>query len=156
MIALLKHDNAVSLTFFGVIMKDFLTLEEFLIAQYDINGRILSRSSSSWLYAYRLAKASFEQFGENGPPIGAKVITLVNGHGGSGCDIRKFDGEYNERFFKILCDQDRVSLVFKAKWWLEIASLDPVTVGWGELPKHIYKRPSWNEVHCLARHIVYN
>jgi hypothetical protein len=139
-----------------VIMKEFITLEEFLTTQYDINGRTLSRSSSSWLYAYRLAKASFEQFGENGPPVGAKVITLVKGHGGNGCDIRKFDGEYNERFFKILGDQDRVSLVSKATWWSEIVSLDPVTVGWGELPKFIFKRPSWCEVHCLVRHIMYN
>jgi hypothetical protein len=129
-------------------MKDFMTLEEFL-APFDDRG--CCHTSTSWVYLYRLAKASFEQFGDQGPPVGAKVITLVNGHGGNGCDIRTFAGDYNEDFFGIKkpatdYDSERISLVDKAIWWRQIVSLEPLTVGWGELPKHIFNRPAFEEL----------
>lgn len=138
-------------------MKEFMTLEEFLL---PFDDRRKHHTSMSWVYLYRLAKASFEQFGENGPPVGSKVITLVNGHGGNGADHRVFAGDYNEVFFKLtrvtLDGDEQESLVTKATWWREIVSLDPLTVGWGDLPKHIFKRHFSNELYSLVQFIVHN
>jgi len=125
-------------------MKEFMSLEQFLLMEEDHHS-IYYKSSEVWVYWYRLAKASFEQFGENGPPVGSKVITLVNGHCGNGFDFRIFVGndDGDERFFQLKRNNDDcsgISLVEKSKWWKQIVSLDPPTVGWGELPDCISKR----------------
>jgi len=124
-------------------MTEFFSLEQFLLMEEDHHS-IYYKSSEVWVYWYRLAKASFEQFGENGPPIGSRVITLVNGHGGNGFDFRTFAGDFDEKFFQIERDNGAVgsgvSLVDKCKWWKQIVSFDPLTVGWGELPECIKKR----------------
>lgn len=135
-------------------MKEFLTLEEFLC---PFDDRSKFHTSSSWVYLYRLAKASFEQFGEAGPPVGSEVLTLVNGHGGNGCDLRIFGGDYDGDFFKLIRGKDdsSVSLVGKKNWWREIVSINPLTVGWGELPKHIRRR-SEDGLQEIVRFIVSN
>lgn len=99
-------------------MSTFISLEEFLRQPGDL--RLLS---ADWLWYYNRAKKSFDQYGEQGPPIGSAVTTLVNGHCGSIGSIRKFEGAYEAdvRYFcinKYECDLP--SLVYRNSWWMEI------------------------------------
>jgi hypothetical protein len=79
---------------------------------------------------YEIAKASYEKYGEAGPPIGSTVQTLVSGHGGGVGVIRVFAGvcPSDPRFFWIYRTRSRgnnekeceYSLVHREYWWIEI------------------------------------
>lgn len=55
---------------------------------------------------YDIAKASWEKYGNAGPPVGCKVITLVDGHNGRSGAIRDFNGiigtGYDKEYFTLI------------------------------------------------------
>lgn len=115
-------------------MEKFYSLREFLLLKdpsYD-DGRSIHRiidRAENFVKLYEIAKASWEKYGDSGPPIGCTVMTLVAGHGGLGGDIRKFKGDSGcAGYFAISrlirnyngCSEEAISLVNKEFWWLEI------------------------------------
>lgn len=126
----------------------FPSLEEFLSLSddpgiphdRDFNAH---RQGYAWLVWYRVAQASWNRWGDNGPPVGSKVITLVSGHGGRGCDHRTFGGVYEDdpRFFTLKRTyknsytsawgnpgdsvREQLSLVNRSTWWRSITPLSP-------------------------------
>jgi len=63
-------------------MKDFLTLEEFILLPDDPDQKHTWSqpfSGDEWVARYKIAKNSFEEYGDK-PPIGSFVAVLVNGH----------------------------------------------------------------------------
>lgn len=117
-------------------MKEFMGLREFLLLKYTIdtypprpvyNGELLP--SKDWrdfggdlVRRYDYAKASWEKYGEEGPPIGSKVMTLQGGHGGGVWVQRIFEGIYDRdsRFFsisRIENGQKQISIVERDVWW---------------------------------------
>jgi len=118
-------------------MDAFLSLREFLLLEdkYDrskfkrlmINGHYKSRF---FVELYDKAKKSWEKYGDDGPPVGSKVMTFFGGHGSSGPAVRILGKEYSygefnyfqlirkERdYFDSKNDIERVSLADKWCWW---------------------------------------
>src|SRR5271170_62605 len=88
-------------------MKEFMDLRTFmLLGDLPGDNRPFSvyMTGPDWLKLYDCAKASWDQYGDQGPPIGSKVESLRAGHGNfrSGA-IRTFEGIYDldSRFFTI-------------------------------------------------------
>lgn len=125
-------------------MKQFMGLREFLLLkdptdQYGRsvfrgdflpqNARNGSSSAMDCVDRYDIAKASWEQFGAEGPPIGTQVEMLEAGHGGSAGVIRTFGGVYDSdtRFFQVYREEMRygkvekqVSLVLRDTWFVSM------------------------------------
>jgi hypothetical protein len=142
-------------------MKKFPSLEQFLIQENQDKFTIKLMKATSWLAYYQLAKASFEQFGENGPPVNSTVIAFFAGHGGNGFNTRIFGGEYNSLYFKLIRrnlepvtrkETESISLVEKETWWREIVSIDPITE-FGTLPDFIKRRNNYSDLELMAKHI---
>lgn len=137
--------------------KSFISLEDFL-AQEDPH-RTHYMTGRQFLCYYQLAKASYLQFGEDGPPVGAKVITYFAGHGGNGHNTRIFGGQYgNSPDFFELTDpsapsiygrRDGVSLVEKETWWKHIAPIDPEIKDFGGLPLFLTKKLRYTELETM-------
>lgn len=122
-------------------MKEFLSLREFCLLKdpFDptrpahdncpLSQQILS-SAEDIVIRYDIAKKSWERWGDDGPPIGSKVLTLVPGHGGGPFCTRKLSGifERDDKFFIITqktgSNKFSESLVNRSYWWLEIATPD--------------------------------
>lgn len=140
-------------------MKDFISLGEFLLLpanSYEKPFREFwkHKTGTQWYYWYRLAKASFEQFGIDGPPIGSSVITLVSGHGGSGKDQRIFKGPAEDKRFFLISRGDETSWVNKDTWWREIVCSNPEPTNWGKYPEGFFKRPRNTEFEAIIELIV--
>ncbi len=116
-------------------MKEFYSLREFLLLKdplYKSEDRSIFNESASpeyWVKRYDLAKSSYEEYGQEGPPINSQVITLVSGHGGCAGVQRKFIGIYkdDERFFAIEREDInhwKTSLVLRDYWWASIIHKD--------------------------------
>lgn len=86
---------------------------------------------------YDIAKASWERYGDGGPPVGSRVRTLQSGHGGGIGVEGIFGGEYehDKREFVIQRKEidygfdrtqvrEKKSLVLKAFWWAQIRVID--------------------------------
>lgn len=102
----------------------FMSLEDFLAL--PPGSIVLHAPASHWLAAYRTAKASFETYGDAGPPIGSVVESLVSGYGGREGRRLRFDGvdTYDPEHFllsaggyEFLCD--------RSTWWREIKVIVP-------------------------------
>jgi hypothetical protein len=89
----------------------FPTLEEFLL--YKEPGMTRCKTGKWWLLWYQLSKENFES---GVPKFGEKVITLVNGHGGNGCDTRVFMESDLPKYY-YLPNRERGSLVDKETWY---------------------------------------
>lgn len=133
---------------------EFPTIEEFL-AQEDPH-RIHYMTGRQMLCYYKLSKASYLQFGDEGPPVGAKVITYFAGHNGMGHNTRIFGGQYGSGpdWFELSdpCASvfsgpydNRVSLVEKETWWRQIAPIDP-PIEIVDLPSFLTKKPRHTEL----------
>lgn len=134
----------------------FISLEDFL-AQEDPH-RIHYMTGRQFLCYYQLAKASYLQFGEGGPPVGAKVITYFAGHGGMGHNTRIFGGQNgNSSDYFELTDPSAskfhggygVSLVEKDAWWRHIAPIDPEIKDFGGLPSFLTKKLRYTELETM-------
>lgn len=106
----------------------FISLAEFLVLPDDYDGREFNHHKTGpfWLKWYEVAKASYEKYGPDGPPIGTKVITLRAGFGGGGLDIRTFTGIYTDdpryfllehRYRRSGYDETTRSLSARNTWW---------------------------------------
>lgn len=90
-------------------------------------------TAENWPKLYDLCKASFETYGDEGPAIGSKVMTLVAGHGGGPGCIRTFGGPFEEdKFYFYLSRRDehlgeQKSLVLRSHWWTEFIVIDSAT-----------------------------
>lgn len=112
-------------------MKKFPSLRKFLLLK---DGTFpISRSihrdpfcAEDFVKLYDIAKASWEKYGDNGPPVGVNVEMLTAGHGGGAGVIRKFEGEHprhreyfcvsrEEIYFDMI--EKKLSLVDKPFWW---------------------------------------
>lgn len=109
---------------------NFMTLEEFLAfeAEPGIKGRegspfFMARYGFGWLAYYKVAKFSFEKYGEKGPPIGSEIITLRIGFGGSAGSERIFQGLYDDdpRFFVLMGSDSSISLSNVKCWFRDFA-----------------------------------
>ena len=124
-------------------MKTFLTLEEFLTLLDQTEPKYARalltehKTGPEWVALYKRAKQSWEEYGDEGPPVGAPVITLESGHGGRGGDYRIFEGieTTDPRYFLISRQEINwqgsrkyVSMVLKDFWW-----------------KSIYVDPTWKK-----------
>lgn len=126
-------------------MKEFMSLRDFLLLRdptdlynepaYYGAPMLFKNQKSGASYGmdcvdrYDIAKNSWEQYGEEGPPFGSKVEMLVPGHGGDVGSILTFDGiyPYDTRFFQVYRTRkeymyDRteklVSLVVRKIWFV--------------------------------------
>lgn len=142
-------------------MKNFPSLEQFLLQESQDKLIIKLMKATSWLAYYQLAKASFEQFGESGPPVNSKVIAFFAGHGGNGFNTRIFGGECNSLYFKLINrniepvsrkEVESISLVEKETWWRDIVSIEPATE-FGELPDFIKRRNNYSNLELMAKHV---
>lgn len=122
-------------------MSDFITLREFLQITPDYDpGRPAHRDRAAIEYValYDLARASWERFGDAGPPVGSQVMILESGHG---CGMpsfhngkfsgvtRTFDGIYphDDRFFAVSRPGKyghAISLVNRSYWWMQMAPVE--------------------------------
>lgn len=123
-------------------MKNFPDLREFLLLREsdDVYKRsphrsdpILDREGFSkaqeLVYRYDIAKASWEKYGDEGPPIGSKVVTLFAGHGGGPGCIRIFLGDVEGKgthFYLSRTEKkdDQRSVVTKDIWWMVIQPVE--------------------------------
>lgn len=117
-------------------MKEFLSLREFMLLPND--HRICRLEAPHWLWFYDRAKASWEQFGDDGPPLGSIVTTLFAGHGGGPGCVRRFDGccQRDDRYFALSREGDGTSLVERPTWWHEIVPGNIANLHWTD-PKAI-------------------
>ena len=141
-------------------MTTFLSLEDF-IAQEDPH-RIHYMTGRQFLCYYQLAKASYLQFGEDGPPVGAKVITYFTGHGGVGHNTRIFGGNYGSSsdsdYFELndpsaLHNRAGISLVENETWWRHFAPVDP-PIKIVDFPSFLIKKPKWTELETMIRFVA--
>jgi hypothetical protein len=105
----------------------FLSLEEFLLLTNpcDLPGNAprpafhAHLTAEQWLVRYRIAKASFEKFG-NSPPFGQKVHVLHNGFGNVDAGpLRILRGiAKDERFFELMVETGRFA-AYPAVYWAE-------------------------------------
>jgi hypothetical protein len=114
---------------FKYSLEEFLLLPDNYYEDREFSKYLLGRD---WLWLYNSAKASYEQYGEDGPSVGSKVTTLFAGHGGGPGAIRTFDGVYpeDERYLLIYYNdfvhsassiiEKKNSLVCRKYWWREI------------------------------------
>ncbi len=124
-----------------ISLAEFLNLADPLDTKYfRSHWRIIPRAEN-WTKYYELAKENFEKYGEAGPPVGCRVITLQPGHGGSPGQRRTFDGVFprDERCFQIYYidehyqkGEKQLSLVARSLWWAEIAVIDEASYDWRE------------------------
>lgn len=117
-------------------MTEFISLDEFLNLpeQSYLPGRSFyhNRTGRDWSAWYKRAKQSYDQYGNEGPPIDSLVQTLVAGHGGAPGIVRKFGGVYelDSRFFFIYREAEGIqysiekSLVDRLYWWRDIFVID--------------------------------
>ncbi len=108
----------------------FMTFEEFLSLKdphydYPRSAHNLMLQPQNWIQYYKCAKANWEMFGDDGPPIGSEVITLRPGHGGGEDELRTIlsieDGFIYGRVggpYFILSRHNGISLVEIKLWWL--------------------------------------
>lgn len=130
-------------------MREFMDLRSFLLLKdpySSICGSELRPAHRNDMLDYRrickaedlierydIAKASWELYGSDGPPIGVKVKMLFAGHGGGPGVIRRFEGTFqlDPRFFAVSRMRERnhsipdddckdLSLVEKCQWWLHM------------------------------------
>lgn len=129
-------------------MKPFMSLREFLLlrdttARYDTSvfrgGMMPSKRGGISPYShqedsvhrYDAAKASWEEFGQDGPPVGTKVEMLEAGHGGLEGAIRTMEGisRSDPRFFEVSRTElsysfnkveKRISLVCRETWFVHM------------------------------------
>jgi hypothetical protein len=80
----------------------FISVEQWLDLREE-DGREFWHFAPApyWLQWYKVAKASYEKWGPEGPPVGTKVITLRAGFGGPALIVRTFKGIFDRdpRFF---------------------------------------------------------
>lgn len=128
--------------------KEFISLEEFMTLRDPIDPTSPLRSYHEYLHVlrrgcrspgedillrYRIAKASYEAYGDDGPPIGTTVVTLNAGHGGGPgvtCTIVHDHGTGYSNDARFIClsrshSRDAGnSCATKACWWAEFATED--------------------------------
>jgi hypothetical protein len=114
---------------------EFISLKKFLNLTYvgghdsiHNSGPLFRRlcAAQDFVVRYELAERSWKLFGDDGPPLESKVITLAAGHGGGiGCQ-RIFKGVSNIdfRYFNIERHENLISLVERRFWWAQISTLD--------------------------------
>lgn len=116
-------------------MTEFISLDEFLnlpeLSYKPDRSYYCNRTGRDWSIWYKQAKQSYDKYGDEGPPIGALVRTLVAGHGGGAGVVRKFGGIYeaDPRFFYIIEQKEKdvnfqKSLLERAYWWRSIYVVD--------------------------------
>ena len=102
------------------------TLEEFMLWREVANRKeYLALPAESWLTYYNISSSQYEKY-KDSPPIGSKVITLVNGHGSGPGAIRTLALQDNVSFYKdyyLLVRDDGISLVNKKYWYRHFAVL---------------------------------
>lgn len=126
-------------------MKEFISLREFLLLKdpfYKDNSRSVHRGDyldyrKGWSMAeeavmrYDIAKASWEMYGDEGPPFGSIVRTLQSGHGGGPGVEATLTGLFErdprcflltrkekDSFYKT--EHEEHSLVERTQWWVHI------------------------------------
>lgn len=124
--------------------KPFISLEEYLLLKDPTDkeprrpAHNIYRTPEQWLRFYEIAKASYDKYGDEGPALGSKVVTLVHGHGGSMGVVGILDRvmERDPRFFLLLRKVRRdayhggseydtqESMVIREQWWNEIRVYD--------------------------------
>jgi hypothetical protein len=121
-----------------IIMDSFPDLRTFLLLRDPIDTRYNKSafcSSTTQLgyrrgynafevavHVYDVAKANWERFGDDGPPLGTMVQMLESGHCGSAGALRIMAGvfERDPRFFQVRRSSGDVSLVVRNNWWLHM------------------------------------
>lgn len=106
---------------------EFMSLETFLDLTHAYDGRSIHRnellaSSSNTLSIaqdllrrYKIARDSWVQFGDDGPPLGTWVRTLYGSDGGSGVFLGSDDQAPLE--FLILVSPERRQVIDRVHWW---------------------------------------
>ncbi len=107
-------------------MESFPSIKEFLClkdpnSKYGESMHQIKLWPEQLVAYYNCAKANWEKFGDEGPPIGTKVITLLPG----------FDGEENAKrtitqkieatggpYFELERSADRVTWARISLWWM--------------------------------------
>jgi hypothetical protein len=100
-------------------MNKFISLEEFLDFK-DETGRPDYKllPGYGWIIWYNLSKESYEKYGDEGPPLGSKVITLVSGFGGGPGVIRVLDIYDDNRYVALKAGlNERLSIAYAKHWW---------------------------------------
>lgn len=118
-------------------MDAFPSLEQFLALRDPVDPHGRSAFSNAmphfgWrkglhafqvaLKVYEQAKASWETYGDGGPPVGTIVQMLESGHSGTAGVTREFDGvfERDARFFQVKTADGDVSIVCRENWWIHM------------------------------------
>jgi len=110
-------------------MGKFYDLREFLLLKdpdrdnVSIHcGEPLSRNSiaEDLVNRYDIAKRSWETYGDKGPPIGSRIITLRSGFGGSAGVVLTLSSYYDGDHFVAVDGSGRKFLVRRNMWWIDI------------------------------------
>lgn len=107
-------------------MISFPTLEEFLVFKDETGSYdYTSLPGKIWLVWYNLSREAYFLCGDEGPPIGSKVITLRDGFGGSKGSIRKIVATSEPRFdnyflLRSLEKNNSQYLSYKPTWWRDL------------------------------------
>lgn len=131
-------------------MKQFMDLREFMMLKDPLykkksDERSVHRNEVfDWrkglsnaedvLMRYDIAKASWEKYGDEGPPFGSKVQTLHSGHGGGPGVIATLAGIFDrdKRFFLLTRkerdsfhkEREGQSIVERTQWWVHIKVIE--------------------------------
>lgn len=129
-------------------MKEFMDLREFILLKdpFDkdyprsvhrnevLDHRKGLSSAEDVLLRYDIAKASWEKYGDDGPPFGSLVQTLHSGHGGGPGVIATLTGlfERDPRCFLLTRkewgernkEREGHSLVERTQWWVHIKVIE--------------------------------
>ena len=118
--------------------KPFMTLEEFLLLEDPVDRQykrsIFKTLSSStyWVARYKVAKKSYDRYGEEGPPPGTTMVMMEAGHGGMGGVHRLLKGIYERSpvFFEMIRKgydgKEESSLAIRQFWYVVMAHPDDV------------------------------
>jgi hypothetical protein len=119
-------------------MNQFPDMRDFLLLKNPINpvfllfqGRLLE--AAEMVFLYDTAKASWEEYGDDGPPPESKVVMLSPGFGKLGGAVAKLRGieAGDPRFFELYQaassewgSSEAVALVMRECWWAHMKVLE--------------------------------
>jgi len=105
--------------------KEFISLREFLLLKDPYKNEYYTQAhrAHEWVALYEIAKLSFDEYGENGPPVGTKVSTLRAGFGCYGPGVVRIVSENTvekDGFIKITDKKGEHTYIVHSPWWLDI------------------------------------
>ena len=99
-----------------------MLLRDTYYADKGINSSIynFNLTPENWVKYYHCAKSNWEKYGDGGPPVGEKVVTLSGGREGQNRVIgERQPGRFP--YMKLMKNDEEYEIVEYKFWWLHVS-----------------------------------